>query len=157
MSLQRLIIFIIICLSISGLYSQEQKKSDIILFKKPERNKDVKLKQTLQKKGHTTKAEWITMIDERWGEGLPTSEKLSLFDKFWSTINTQYPSFHNLTINWDSLRNVYRTEVEAGISRGRFIAIMQWLTENLSDFHTQIRDNIVGYDRSSLVCWFRVS
>jgi hypothetical protein len=71
---------------------------------------------------------------------------LTLFDDFWTTIDQTYPGFHNINVDWDSLRNVYRPEIEAGVSRGRFAAIMNWLAFQLYDFHVQIRDNVVVFD-----------
>jgi hypothetical protein len=99
-----------------------------------------------KKKGHYTAEQWHDIIDSTWGEGLPTGEKLDLFDQFWNTIDREYPSFHHINVDWDSLRDLYRPEVEAGVSRGRFNAILSKMAESLWDVHTGIRDVAVAFD-----------
>ncbi len=90
--------------------------------------------------GKHTLSEWRNLIDFTWGEGLPTEKKLQIFDRFWNDIDANYPAFINLHTNWDSLKTLYRPEVEAGVSRGRFAAIMSVLAAALSDLHTVILD-----------------
>jgi hypothetical protein len=103
-----------------------------------------------KRKGHYTAEQWHEVIDSTWGEGLPTGEKLDLFDQFWNTIDREYPSFHRISVNWDSLRDIYRPEVEAGVSRGRFNAILAKMAESLWDLHTGIRDVVVAFDTLKL-------
>jgi len=67
--------------------------------------------------GHYTAEDWRAVIDSTWGPGLPTETKLRIFDEFWNYIDDNYPSFININVNWDSLYNVYRPEVAAGVSR----------------------------------------
>ncbi len=59
-------------------------------------------------------------------------------------------AFFNLNVNWDSLKSVYRPEVEAGVSRGRFAAIMCRMSTALSDFHSRITDVPVATDSLKL-------
>jgi hypothetical protein len=89
---------------------------------------------------YTTK-DWRRLIDSVWGPGLPTSEKLQIFDDFWSAVDRYHGGFVNNSINWDSLRNVYRPEIAQGVSRGRFGAIMSHLGFALHEIHTWIYDN----------------
>ena len=96
--------------------------------------------------GHYSAEEWRAVIDETWGEGLPTETKLNIFDGFWNTIDKSYPSFFHINVNWDSLRDVYRPEVESGVSRGRFFAIMCQLEFALHDVHTWVCDLPVAMD-----------
>ena len=61
------------------------------------------------------------------------------------TINNEYAGFQNLNINWTNLRRIYRPEIEAGVSRGRFSGIMSHLSLQLREFHTFMLDRgIVG-------------
>jgi len=55
-------------------------------------------------------------------------------------VDRQYGGFPYLTTNWDSLKSLYRPEVEAGVSRGRFDAIMGQLYLALQEIHTWIYD-----------------
>jgi len=92
--------------------------------------------------GHYSKTDWQRVIDSTWGPGLSTTEKLTIFDSFWNTINDSFACFNNLTVNWDSLRALYRPEIEGGVSRGRFAAIMNHLAMALCEAHTCIRDMV---------------
>jgi hypothetical protein len=96
--------------------------------------------------GHYTVADWKTLIDTMWGEGPPTLTKLQIFDTFWDIIDKQWGCFPNLRLNWDSLRTLYRPQVEAGVSRGRFYAIMSQLGFALQEVHSHVRD--AGIDSS---------
>ena len=77
---------------------------------------------------------------------LPTSQKLDIFDAFWNIVDQQYGGFPNVSVNWDSLRTRYRPEVAAGVSRGRFYAIMTQLKRSLQEVHVYVDD--VGIDTS---------
>ena len=59
---------------------------------------------------------WRTLIDETWGEGLPTDQKLAIFDAFWNAVDRQFAAFQSLNVNWTALRLRYRPEVAAGIA-----------------------------------------
>ena len=96
--------------------------------------------------GHYTLKEWRVLIDSVWGPGLPTSTKLQIFDTFWNLINTSYAGFPYLDVNWDSLWALYRPEVAAGVSRGRFQAILGQMYLPLYEDHTYIAD--AGLDSS---------
>jgi hypothetical protein len=96
--------------------------------------------------GHYTAEDWRAVIDSTWGVGLSTATKLLIFDLFWNDIDTKYPSFFNLNVNWDSLKSVYRPEIEAGVSRGRFAAIMSRMSSMLSDMHTHVADRPLATD-----------
>jgi hypothetical protein len=87
----------------------------------------------------------LVAVDSVWGEGLNTEKKLEIFDAFWLTIDQEYACFNNLDVNWDSLRTVYRPQVEAGVSRGRFAAIMNHLALALREFHTVVGDWLVNW------------
>ena len=99
-----------------------------------------------KKPGHYTKEDWRTVIDSTWGEGLPTDKKLEIFDRFWNDIDAKYPSFFNINVNWDSLKSVYRPEIEAGVSRGRFAGIMSRMSFALLDNHSYMTDLPIATD-----------
>lgn len=88
---------------------------------------------------------WAAMIDYTWGPGLPTDEKLELFDAVCDSIDRGYGAFVNYDVNIDSLRNLYRPEIEAGVSRGRFAAIMNYISLALRELHTFVMDIQVNY------------
>ncbi|MFC2103380.1 S41 family peptidase [Bacteroidota bacterium] len=89
---------------------------------------------------HYTVRDWREIIDSTWGAGLPTSEKLAIFDAAWDYLDQGYGAFMNIYSNMDSLKLLYRPEIEAGVSRGRFAAIMNYLAFALKDAHTLIED-----------------
>ena len=66
--------------------------------------------------------------------------KLQVFDTFWDAIDKWYGGFPYLTVNWDSIKSFYRSEVAAGVSTGRFAAIMGQLQLSLSEIHTWFVD-----------------
>jgi Peptidase family S41/Tricorn protease C1 domain len=81
-------------------------------------------------------SKWQQAIDATWGPGLPTERKLEIFDTFWKTIDERFASFQGLDVDWAALRDQYRPEIAAGVSRGRFAAIMSHLALALRDGHT---------------------
>jgi len=48
--------------------------------------------------------DWDTIIDTTWGPGLPTSEKLEIFDSIWTVIDYKYACFQNLNLDWNAVR-----------------------------------------------------
>jgi len=89
--------------------------------------------------------EWRSVVDARWGEGLPTDQKLAIFDAFWTAVDHQFAAFQGLEVDWAALRLRYRPEVAAGVSRGRFAAIMNHLALALRESHTQANDVLVNF------------
>jgi hypothetical protein len=100
--------------------------------------------------GHYSLTDWRRVIDSTWGPGLPTAEKLAIFDLFWNTIDSSFACFNNLTVNWDSLRTVYRPEIEDTVSCGRFAAIMNHLGMALREGHTNVKDSLVNVNTELL-------
>ncbi|HCA41720.1 MAG TPA: hypothetical protein DEP28_00545 [Bacteroidetes bacterium] len=88
-----------------------------------------------------TAQDWRNAIDSVWGPGLSTTEKLRIFDSFWNKIDSSFACFNNITDNWLSLKQIHRPEVAAGVSRGRFAAIMSILSLALKEVHTKAQDN----------------
>jgi hypothetical protein len=98
---------------------------------------------------HYTAKDWRKLIDSTWGPGLPTDQKLQIFDGFWNDVDQSFGGFPNLNVTWDSLKNLYRPEVAAGVSRGRFAAIMSQMQLSLREPNTYICD--LGIDSAMLV------
>ncbi len=96
--------------------------------------------RSLKRPGHYTAQDWRALIDSLWGPGPSTAAKLQVFDFFWDLIDKNYAGFPNLAANWDSLKAVYRPEVEAGVSRGRFWGIMGRMYMSLQEIHTWMSD-----------------
>lgn len=113
---------------------------------------------TLRKVNNYRSTDWRKVIDTLWGPGLPTAEKLRIFDAFWDTTNQQFGGFPNLAVNWDSMRTRYRPEVEAGVSKGRFYAIMTQLSMALQEMHTNVRDTEIDntfFSNNNIGYWKR--
>ena len=145
------IIFTILLMLIASqfLYSQNKnyKVNKRIKIQSIVKNADrSEFKYIPKKPGHYTAQDWRRAIDSTWGQGLSTIEKLQIFDQFWNDIDTKYPSFFNLNVNWDSLKSVYRPEVEAGVSRGRFAGIMSRMSFALLDNHCYMTDLPISTD-----------
>ncbi|RPI19867.1 MAG: T9SS C-terminal target domain-containing protein [Ignavibacteriae bacterium] len=87
-----------------------------------------------------TAEQWRAKVDSIWGPGLPTTTKLQIFDAFWNKIDSSFACFHDIPDNWLALKNQYRSEVAAGVSKGRFAAIMNVLALSLKDLHTNPYD-----------------
>ena len=100
--------------------------------------------------GNKSPQDWRAVIDSTWGAGLPTAQKLQIFDTFWRTTDEQFAAFQDLDVDWDALRDRYRPEVEAGVSRGRFAAIMNHLARALRESHTRSSDAPVNYQTALL-------
>ncbi|MBN2464016.1 hypothetical protein JXD38_00115 [candidate division WOR-3 bacterium] len=100
--------------------------------------------------GHYSTTDWRQAIDSVWGEGLPTETKLQIFDDWWSKLDMSFAAFHNLEVDWDSLRSVYRAEIEDTVSRGRFAAIVSHLSMALQETHTTAFDLLVS-EQTALV------
>ncbi len=83
---------------------------------------------------------WQAIIDSTWGEGLPIAEKLAIFDTVWNTIDAKFACFQHLDIDWNEIKNKYRPEIEQGVSRGRFAAIMSHMALALQESHTWFDD-----------------
>jgi hypothetical protein len=97
--------------------------------------------------GHYSKTDWQHVIDSTWGPGMSVDSELVVFDSFWNKMDHSYACFQNLTVNWDSLRTVYRTEIQDTVSRGRFAAILNHSVMALRDAHAVLFDFQVNYTK----------
>lgn len=92
-----------------------------------------------------TAADWRPIIDATWGQGLPTAQKLQIFDRWWNEVDLQYGAFYNFEPDIFAMRDHYRPEIETGVSRGRFAAIMNHFTFKLNELHTYAYDIRVSF------------
>ncbi len=90
--------------------------------------------------GSHTVSEWKDILDTTWGSGLPQEDKLTIFETYWETVNNRYAGFVNNPVNWDSIHDIFRTEIEKGVSRGRFAGIMSSMSLELMEGHNSIVD-----------------
>ena len=90
-----------------------------------------------------TAQDWLNVIDTRWGAGLSIEDNLKIFDIWWRAVDEKSGVFTNADIDIDAIRDRYRPEIEAGVSRGRFAAIMNHFGYQLQDLHTYIWDTPV--------------
>ena len=89
--------------------------------------------------------EWADLIDQTWGSGLPDDTKLQIFDLMWTYVDEEYGAYMNLEVDIDAFRDRYRPEIAAGVSRGRFAAIVNQFAFALKDSHTYFIDRGVNW------------
>ncbi|MDX1500993.1 MAG: S41 family peptidase [Thermoanaerobaculia bacterium] len=87
---------------------------------------------------------WRELIDATWGPGASTAQKLREFDAAWEALDAGYGAFVNLKLDMEKIRERYRPEIEAGVSRGRFVAIMNHLARRMKDLHTVLFSRVVN-------------
>jgi hypothetical protein len=85
------------------------------------------------------KCDYRARIDSTWGS-LPASEELYDFDTIWTVIDQKFTCFQNLDVDWNAVKDKYRPEIEKGVSRGRFAAILGQMCLALKASHTSFRD-----------------
>jgi peptidase S41-like protein len=89
--------------------------------------------------------DWAQRIDQTWGSSpLTIPQMLGVFDTFWNTIDQRFACFQGLDVDWTALRTKYRAEVQAGVRRGRFAAIMNHLALAMRESHTMVFDQSVN-------------
>ena len=95
--------------------------------------------------GKRTVEEWRQLVDQTWGPGEETAEKVRIFDAAWDNLDGEYGAYMNLDVDMSALRRRYRQEIRAGVSRGRFAAIMNHLSLAMKDAHTAIVNQSVNW------------
>jgi len=102
----------------------------------------------LELPANTTAEDWKARIDQMWGLSPWTAQQmLDVYDSYWTRLNEQFACFQGLDVDLDSLRAAARAEISAGVSRGRFAAIMDQLTLALRESHTRFTDQVVKFSR----------
>jgi hypothetical protein len=92
--------------------------------------------------------DWRHVIDSTWGPGAPLVTKLAIFDAYASSLTNQFDGFLSLGLtwsSWDSLKNAFRSRIDATTSRGVFASIMSQFAMSLRDGHTWAWDTGVLY------------
>jgi hypothetical protein len=93
-----------------------------------------------KKASQYTEEEWRMWIDSTWGPGQTAAQQLNVFDTFWNRIDATWGGFPNISLNWDSIRTLYRPQIGSGLSRGRFAALMSRVWMPLVEAHSYIFD-----------------
>jgi len=83
---------------------------------------------------------WQARIDATWGDGLATAYKLQIFDTWYESVQKRYAGFNGVDADLNQLHDQYRAEIENGVSRGRFAAIMNHMSLPLLEMHQLILD-----------------
>jgi len=92
--------------------------------------------------------DWKARIDQTWGPSpLPTSLMLAMYDAVWTRLDQSFACYQGIDVDMVALRTAARAEIEAGVSRGRFAAIMNHLAFALRESHTSINDPTVNFSR----------
>jgi carboxyl-terminal processing protease len=68
----------------------------------------------------------------------PSNSAVDIFDEFWKNVDNTWPAFESKRVNWDSLYNVYRPQVNSTSSNTDLHKILTELLHNLKDTHTTI-------------------
>lgn len=90
----------------------------------------------LQPTGRDT--DWQALIDAAWGPGRPAAQQTAIFQDFISTLDYQYALFRNRDVDLVGLADLYLAEVQGGVSKGRFHAIMNKMCVALQNGHTSL-------------------
>jgi hypothetical protein len=92
---------------------------------------------------YQSKTEWQAIIDKTWGAGDPLAKKLEIFDTYTKALDNKFDGFLSLGLDWaswDSLKSSYRSQINDSTSKGRFSALMNYLSYELRDMHTRAYD-----------------
>jgi hypothetical protein len=84
----------------------------------------------------TRDTDWQAMIDAVWGPGRTAAEQTSIFQNFIATMDYEYALFRNRDVDLVGLAEPYLSEIQAGVSKGRFQAIMSKMCVALQNGHT---------------------
>jgi hypothetical protein len=96
-------------------------------------------------KGYS-RTDWQTLIDSTWGEGIPTENKVHLWEIFWNAVDDDFACFHNIDYTlWDTVYDHYTAEIAGGVSKGRLAAILSQASLVLREAHTRCRNIDIYY------------
>jgi len=68
----------------------------------------------------------------------PVNTHLAVFEEFWKGVDVIWPEFINKQVNWDSLYQLYKPQVETVKSDAELVKLLSSLLNNLKDAHTDI-------------------
>jgi len=101
------------------------------------------VKQSQNKSFYQSKSEWQSIIDNKWGAGIPLVDKLALFDKYVGILTNRFTGFNSLGISWNEwnvIKTTYRSKINTNTSKGAFASLMGHLSYDLYDAHTRAQD-----------------
>lgn len=138
------ILFLLYSASASAQQNVYEQISELKLINEGSHNPTIK--KFPQKSFYESKVDWQHIIDSTWGPGLPLEQKQLIFNTFISTLEQSFDGFESLGLTqatWDTLKTYYYNKIDSTTSRGRFSAIMNYLSISLRDWHTYAFDNAV--------------
>ncbi len=71
----------------------------------------------------------------------PVNDNLTNFDIMWETMNDKYVYFDYKGIDWDSMRQVYRPQVTATMSKVALFELIEEMFNTLRDGHVNLRSD----------------
>ena len=83
--------------------------------------------------------------------GTPEQSPPAVFDALWEDVDARYSYFVEKNIDWDSVRAVYRPQVEDDMGEARLFDLLAELLFILEDGHVNLT---AGFDRSRNWDWF---
>lgn len=90
--------------------------------------------------------DWQLAIDTTWGPGFDPAIEWTIYKTYWEPIDNDFVCFNGINVDWDSIRAADSAEIAGDVSRGRFIAMMQYASWELFEGHTMIYDDSVSYE-----------
>jgi hypothetical protein len=75
-------------------------------------------------------------VDEYWGAAPDQDTRLAIFDALWQNLADTYACFSVLDVDWDEVRDRYRSQVAEAEGYGRFYQLLSWMNAELEDGHT---------------------
>jgi C-terminal processing protease CtpA/Prc len=75
-------------------------------------------------------------VDDYWGAAPDAETRLAIFDALWQNLADAYAGFSVLDVDWDEVRERYRSQVAAAEGYGRFYQLLSWMNAELEDGHT---------------------
>ena len=90
----------------------------------------------------------ITACEDPFFDDDPVNDPITNFDIMWNTMNEKYVYFEYKGIDWDSIRTVYRPQVNPQITDQALFDLMENMLNTLRDGHVNLRSefDISFYD-----------
>ena len=90
----------------------------------------------------------VTACEDPFFEDDPKNDPITNFDIMWNTMNDKYVYFDYKGIDWDSMRTVYRPQVNLEMTDQSLFDLMETMLNTLRDGHVNLRSefDISFYD-----------
>lgn len=69
------------------------------------------------------------------------------FDYLWRSISDDYAYFDQKQTDWNKVREIYRSQIDAVQTRDNFVALLESVLEELYDFHAHLNTNTASSPR----------